>query len=259
MKLFFRKSGAGKPLIILHGLFGMSDNWMALSKQFAENGFTVYAADARNHGRSPHSSDFNYSVMSNDVVGLMNDKDISSAVLIGHSMGAKTAMWLACENPSRVSALVVADMSPRAYAPHQQSVIAAIHSVMPDRINSRKEAEARLRETLHDEATVQFLLKNLYWNEQEKLAWRFNLDGIEKNISSIDVALPSGYHFEGNTLFIRGERSGYITDADASFIRKQFPSAQIETVTGAGHWVHAENPQGFMTLVMQFLKSKSII
>jgi esterase len=252
MKLFFRKSGGGRPLIILHGLFGMSDNWMTLSKQFTENGFLVYAADARNHGRSPHSDDFNYSLMSNDVLELMADEHIDSAAVIGHSMGGKTGMWLACEHPGKVSRLVVADMAPRFYAPHHESVIAAIHSVDLE-AGSRKAAEKRLRETLHNEGTIQFLLKNLYWNEDEKLVWRFNISGIEKNIAAVGESLPEKFIFEGDTLFLRGGKSGYIIEKDFPEIKKIFPKAALKTVDNAGHWIHAENPKGFMDAVLPFL------
>ncbi|MEO8085882.1 MAG: alpha/beta fold hydrolase [Bacteroidota bacterium] len=254
MKLFFRKSGEGKPLVILHGLFGMSDNWMSLSKQFASEGFLVYAVDARNHGRSPHSNDFNYSFMSDDLLALMDDEHISSAALIGHSMGGKTAMWFACQHPDRVVKLIVADMAPRYYPPHHQSVFAALHAVDLDSITTRKEVEGILRESLKEEGTIQFLLKNLYWNEQEKLAWRFNLEGIEKNISSIGTALPDQYHCDAEALFLRGEKSGYIANADIPAIRKQFSNSTVESVAKAGHWIHAENPTGFMEAANAFLK-----
>ena len=254
MKLFFKKSGEGKPLLILHGLFGMSDNWATLSKQFSEKGFLVYLVDARNHGRSPHSDEFDFPSMSNDMIELMNDEKISTSSIIGHSMGGKTAMWMACEHPERISKLVVADIAPRYYEPHHQSVLAAIHAVDLDQLTSRKEAENSLRESLRDEGTIQFLLKNLYWNEKEKLDWRFNLRGIEKNISKIGIALPEQFRFDGETLFLRGEKSGYITDADKLDIEKHFPAAKIKTVPGAGHWIHAENPIGFMDAVLPFLR-----
>jgi esterase len=256
MKLFFRKSGEGKPLLIMHGLFGMSDNWSTLSKQFSEKGFLVYIVDARNHGRSPHSDEFDFPLMSADMIELMDDEKIQSANIIGHSMGGKTAMWMACENPNRISKLLVADMAPRFYAPHHEGVIAAIHAADPAIITSRKEAEKFLRESLHDEGTIQFLLKNLYWNENEKLDWRFNLNGIEKNLSNIGIALPEHFRFSGRTLFLRGEKSGYITETDKTDILKHFPSAEIKTVPDAGHWIHAENPSGFMNAALEFLNGK---
>ena len=240
--------------MILHGLFGMSDNWATLSRQFSEKGFLVYIVDARNHGRSPHSDEFDFPLMSRDMLELMDDEKIETADIIGHSMGGKTAMWIACEHPDRISKLLIADIAPRKYAPHHQSVIAAIHAVNPDQVTSRKEAEAILRESLRDEGTIQFLLKNLYWNEKEKLSWRFNITGIEKNISKIGIAIPEDFRFEGKTLFMRGEKSGYITEADKPDIEKHFPAAKFATVPDAGHWIHAGNPKGFMDAAIPFLK-----
>ena len=241
-------------MIILHGLFGMSDNWMTLSRQFTDNGFLVYSVDARNHGRSPHSEDFNYSLMSEDIIALMDDEKISAATLIGHSMGGKTAMWLACMHPDRVLKFISADISPKYYAPHHQTIFAAIHSIDLGQLTSRKEAEAGLRNQLQDEDTIQFLLKNLFWNQKEKLEWRFYLSGIEKNIDSIGLALPAEYQYNGEVLFLRGEKSGYVSFGDKPEIIKHFPNAMISTVHNAGHWIHAENPKGFMDNVMAFLK-----
>ncbi len=261
MKLFFKKYGDGKPLIILHGLFGMSDNWMTLGKQFAENGFACYTVDLRNHGRSPHSDVFNYKVMADDLLELMSDENISSADFIGHSMGGKVAMFFAASAPEKINKLVVADISPRYYPPHHDGVISALSNVDLDFMLSRKEVEEKLRISIHDEATVQFLLKNLYWKEwttenekQQKLAWRFNLPAIEKNIDSVGEALPEHVLFNKPTLFIKGERSGYITSKDMKDIKKHFPKAQLQTIIGVGHWVHAEKPSEFLQTVLEFLK-----
>ncbi len=268
MKLFFKKYGDGKPLIILHGLFGMSDNWMTLAKQFAENGFACYTMDLRNHGRSPHSDVFNYKVMSDDILEFIQDENISSADFIGHSMGGKVAMFFAASHPGKINKLVVADISPRYYPPHHDGVISALNHVDLGFILSRKEVEEKLRISIHDEATVQFLLKNLYWKEEpgddgrvgvsdeaeKKLAWRFNLPAIEKNIDSVGEALPKDFLFNKPTLFIKGERSGYITSDDEKEITKYFPEGEFKTIAGAGHWVHAEKPNEFLQVVLDFLK-----
>jgi esterase len=258
MNLFFRKTGEGKPLIILHGLFGMSDNWMTLSKQFAESGFACYAVDQRNHGRSDHSEEFNYRVMADDLAELLEGEKIPSANLIGHSMGGKTAMFFAAMHPEKTDKLVVADIATRYYPPAHDGVINAIKRIELDRIPSRKEVEEQLRFSLHDEGTVQFLLKNLYRIEQpgeiKKLAWRFNINAIEKNIEAIGEAMPAEAVFNKPVLFVRGEKSGYVTDDDEPLIRKHFPMAKFKTIAGAGHWVHAENPKGFMEAVSVFLK-----
>lgn len=285
MHLFYRKNGEGRPLIILHGLFGMSDNWMTLAKQFAENGFACYTVDLRNHGRSPHSDEFNFSVMAEDLSELMDDLTLSSASFLGHSLGGKTAMLFATMHPEKVEKLVVADIAPKYYPPHLDSETSALNSVDLNVINSRKEAEEQLRISLHDEATVQFLLKNLYWKEEimrgkpgtiknetgqgrngepvkdgssettKKLAWRFNLEALEKNVDAVGEALPENARFYKPTLFLRGEKSGYISEQDIPDIKKHFPQAVVKTITVAGHWIHAENPKGFMEAVLEFLNA----
>ncbi len=259
MKLFFKKTGEGKPLIILHGLFGLSDNWMTLAKKFGDNGFASYTPDLRNHGRSPHENEFNYQVMADDVFEFMSNEKISPAAMIGHSMGGKVAMFFAGAYPEKTDRLVVADIAPRYYSPHHDGVIAALRQVNLDDTQSRKEAEEHLRISIHDEATIQFLLKNLYWKEgnggEKKLAWRFNLPAIEKNIDSVGEKLPDNLVYDEPVLFVRGERSGYVTSQDEPAIKKHFPKAQIKTIAGAGHWVHAEKPAEFFETVLEFLKS----
>lgn len=266
MKLYFRKTGEGKPLIILHGLFGMSDNWMTLSKQFAANGFACYAVDQRNHGRSPHSDEFSFKSMAGDLMELMEDEQMESARIIGHSMGGKTAMYFASLHPDKTSKLIVSDIAPKKYEPHHQRELNAIKSIDLNTIGSRKEAEAILRTSLHSESTVQFLLKNLYWKEDanivsgmspiepdKKLAWRFYLDVIAKYPDAVGEALPNLFHFDKPTLFIRGERSGYINDLDIPEIKKHFPNSEIKTIANSGHWIHADNPKEFLEITLQFL------
>ena len=205
MKLFFKKTGEGKPLIILHGLFGQSDNWSTLSKNFSKNGFCCYLVDQRNHGRSPHSEDFTYEIMAEDLLELMNDEKIDSADIIGHSMGGKTAMFFALKHADRINKMIVADMAPKYYAPHHQAIFSALKSIDTSSLTSRKEAEEKLRNALNDESTIQFLLKNLYWNDEKKLAWRFGFLEIEKNSEEIGKALPPDSVINVPVLFLRSE------------------------------------------------------
>lgn len=253
MKLYFKKVGEGKPLLILHGLFGLGDNWNTLSKSFAENGFCVYQIDQRNHGRSEHSFDFSYDFMANDLKILMHDENLNKANVIGHSMGGKTAMYFALEYPQLVSKMIVADISPAYYPQHHQSVLSALHSLKLNELKSRKEAEERLREALKDEGTIQFLLKNLYWKTDTLLDWRFGLQEIEENIEMVGEALPGTKVIDVPTLFLKGERSGYIQPEHEEIIKARFSNVKIETVPDTGHWVHAENPKAFLEMSLRFL------
>lgn len=253
MKLHFNKIGEGNPLLILHGLFGLGDNWATLSKAFAQNGFCVYQIDQRNHGRSEHSFDFDYSFMSNDIKILMQDEKLNSADIIGHSMGGKTAMYFAREYPSMVNKLIVADISPAYYPQHHQSVLSALHSINLAELTNRKQAEEILRNALKDEGTIQFLLKNLYWKTDTQLEWRFGLQEIEDNIEMVGEALPGTDVINVPTLFLKGAKSGYIQEEQEELIRKRFSNVEIKTVPNAGHWVHAENPKAFLEMILEFL------
>jgi pimeloyl-ACP methyl ester carboxylesterase len=253
MKLYFKKVGEGKPLFILHGLFGLGDNWSTLSKAFAEQGFGVYLIDQRNHGRSEHSFDFNYDFMANDLKVLMEDEGLHTVNIIGHSMGGKTAMYFTWQYPEQVNKMIVADISPAYYPQHHQSVLSALHSMNLSELTSRKQAEEILRNALNDEGTIQFLLKNLYWKTDTQLEWRFGLQEIEDNIEMIGEALPGDDVIDVPTLFLKGERSGYIQGEHEELIRKRFSNVEIKVVPNAGHWVHAENPKAFLELSLEFL------
>lgn len=258
MKLHYRKLGEGQPLIILHGLFGSSDNWQTLGKHFSDQGLSVYLVDQRNHGRSPHSDEWNYKVMSDDLLELVKDEKLEKPIIIGHSMGGKTAMQFAVDHCDLPSKLVVVDIAPRKYSHTQKDVAQALLAVDLDSVKSRREAEDMLSEGISDTGTKQFLLKNLYWKEgeTEKLAWRFNLDVIARNIDAASEGLRtiSSHACHLPTLFLRGEKSDYITDADHEMIKDTFPYSSIQTIGGAGHWIHAEQPAAFFKAVMDFIR-----
>lgn len=258
MKLFFRKSGTGKPLIILHGLFGISDNWAALAKKWSEH-FTVYAVDLRNHGQSPHSEEFNYQVMSEDIIELIGNEKLHEVSLLGHSMGGKVGMRLAIDYPMALAKLIVADIAPRMYPPHNTAVVAALKKVDVNTLASRKDAEVILRHELKEEGTIQFLLKNLYWKELEggekKLAWRFNLDVLDRKLDEVYAATLPDNTCETETLFIRGEKSHYIGADDEQQIASLFPNSHMESIANAGHWVHADQPIPVFEAVLRFLQT----
>ena len=251
MKLNFKKVGEGEPLVILHGLFGSLDNWMTLAKKLGEH-FEVFIVDARNHGQSPHSEEFNYDVMADDLYGFLREHNIVDPIILGHSMGGKTAMQFAMNYPNQLEKLIVADIAPKSYPVHHTAILDGMLSIELDIINTRKSADEQLSKYIEDFSTRQFLLKNLYWVEKEKLAWRFNLSIINDTIEIIGEGLDNVEPFEKPTLFIRGEKSNYISKNDFESINNIFPNSEI-TSMNTGHWVHAENPTEFLNILSSFL------
>jgi esterase len=255
MKLAYRKYGSGQPLIILHGLFGQSDNWNTHAKLFAEQNFEAYTVDMRNHGLSPHSDNFSYQLMSDDVVELITDNNLNNVILLGHSMGGKVAMQFAIAHPQLLNKLIVADMAPKYYPPHHTKIIAGLKSVDFKNIKSRREVESVLADYISDMGTKQFLLKNLYWKTDTELAWRFNLKSIAESIENMGEVTIANSSCETPALFIRGEKSKYILDEDIILIKQLFTNSTFETIAGAGHWLHADKPKEFFECVMRFIKS----
>lgn len=253
MKLFSRIEGQGRPLIILHGLFGMSDNWMTHAKIYAELGFEVHVLDQRNHGQSGHTPEFSYALMANDLLAYMDEHHLASTSIIGHSMGGKVAMRFACQHPKRVQRLIVVDIAPKGYPVHHQQIIAGLRSLDFNGLKSRSEADAVLAKTITNATVRQFLLKSLYWAEKGKLGLRFNLEAIEANIEMVGEELDDAAVFKGDTLFISGGQSNYILPGDEELIHHHFPLAHLFTIPEAGHWVHAEAFEPFSETSSKFL------
>ncbi|WP_142784992.1 alpha/beta fold hydrolase [Changchengzhania lutea] len=246
--------GEGKPLVVLHGFLGSSDNWKTLGKQFNEQGFLqVHLVDQRNHGRSFWDDQFNYTFLAQDLKAYCEFHNLSEIILIGHSMGGKTAMLFATLFPEMVSKLIIADISPRYYPTHHDAILAGLSAINFEAVKSRGEADTILSDYVSDFGIRQFLLKNLYWIEKGKLALRINLEVLKRQVESIGEALPEDAKFTENTLFIKGAKSDYIKSDDEVLIKKHFPNATIETIKNAGHWLHAENPKDFYNIVMQFI------
>ncbi|MGY0406742.1 MAG: alpha/beta fold hydrolase [Polaribacter sp.] len=245
--------GKGKSLLILHGYFGMGDNWKTLGNKFAED-FQVHLIDQRNHGRSFHTDAFNYKVLTEDIYRYMQYYQLEKATIIGHSMGGKTAMLFAVTHPGLVEKLVVVDISPRAYQPHHNAILAGLNSIDFSMQNTRSLVDTKLATFVPEVGVRQFLLKNLYWKEKGQLAYRFYLDSLTKNNSEIGKALPSFTVFEKETLVLKGQKSDYITKQDSPIIETHFPNAKTVEITNAGHWLHAENPTQFYKEVCAFLK-----
>ncbi len=247
--------GEGLPFLILHGFLGMLDNWKTIGTQYAAAGWQVHLIDQRNHGKSFHSEVFNYEVMAEDLREYMAHYKLLSAVVLGHSMGGKAAMEFACKYPNFIEKLIVVDIAPKFYPPHHQAIIDALNTLNFDKIHSRAEAEEMLGKQIKEVATRQFLLKNLYWIDADQLGFRFNLKVLSHKMEEVGENIGSTANYPGPTLFIKGDHSEYITEADMSEIQRHFPQAVLETVDHAGHWVHAENPKQFFEKTMAFLKS----
>lgn len=252
--LYSRIEGEGKPLLIIHGFLGMSDNWKSLGSLYAAEGFQTHMIDLRNHGKSFHSDIFSYDVMSNDILQYCREHNLNKVSIIGHSMGGKVAMLFATTYPEMVEKLIVADIGPKYYAPHHQAIFAGLNAVDFSKQPSRASVEETLLPFIPDFGTRQFLMKNLYWVTQGQLGFRFNLAVFNQTIDVIGTALPEKALFGSPTLFIRGENSNYILDTDVSGIKKYFPNFQLITIPKVGHWLHAEDPKLFFHETSLFLK-----
>lgn len=253
MRLHSNILGQGQPFIILHGFLGMSDNWKTLGKRFNEQGYEVHLVDQRNHGRSFHDEEFNFEVLIQDLKQYCDSFKLSNIVLLGHSMGGKVAMLFAIKYPQMISKLIVADISPRFYPVHHDSILEGLLALDFEMIKTRKDADLVLSNYVSEFGIRQFLLKNLYWVENGQLGLRINLIALKDNVEEIGEALPTNSIFEGDTLFLRGDKSDYINHNDEAIIKTHFPNALVITINNAGHWLHAENPKDFFEEVMKFV------
>lgn len=253
--LYSKIVGEGIPFIVIHGYLGMSDNWKTFGGQISELGYEVHLLDMRNHGRSFHSDAFDYEVMTEDLRFYMEAKKIESAIILGHSMGGKVAMSFAVAYPEKVQKLIVADISPRHYAPHHQDIMQGLNAVDFSKKPSRAEVDEILEQYVPDVGTRMFLMKSLYWKEPGQLAFRFNLEVFNRKEDVIGEELKDDARFEGEVLFVKGAKSGYIQEKDEELIYKYFPKAKVEAIANAGHWLHAENPADFFERVKVFIKT----
>jgi pimeloyl-ACP methyl ester carboxylesterase len=252
MRLHFKESGQGPAVVLLHGLFGSSDNWHTIATRLAET-FRVFALDQRNHGQSPHSAEMDYPLMAADVDRFCAARGLASARVIGHSMGGKTAMQLALHFPQRVEKLVVADMAPRAYAAAHDQIFAALLALDLPGFQTRPQIEDALAPDIPNPVLRRFLLKNLGRTGAGGFYWKLNLRDIAENYWRLREPVAGGAPFTQPALFIRGGQSQYVQPADEPLIREWFPAAQIQTIAAASHWVHADQPDEFLRRVLAFL------
>jgi esterase len=264
MKLFFRKYGKGPALIILHGLYGSSDNWTTIARKLSDT-FTVYLPDQRNHGQSPHSNIHNYDSMRDDLFELVNDLSIGKFFLAGHSMGGKTAISFSLKWPEMINGLLIADISPfvdenlklTAYNRHK-SILNAMLSLDLSSITTRREAEKILEGSIHSDKVRGFILKNLRRTTDDTFTWKINCSALLTNLEKIMEGIDrKAYMTESITgfpiIFLKGAESDYIPTNDFSDILKVYPGAEFITVQNAGHWIHSERPDEVIRSVKKLL------
>ena len=252
-ELFYSEFGQGSPVVILHGLFGFSDNWQTIAKGLSEN-YLVVTPDLRNHGRSPHVPTHTYPEMAEDLRAFMEAHWMFGASVVGHSMGGKVAMQLALSHPDAVERLVVVDIAPGGAEDNHSSIFDALLRMDLSKMGSRKEAETYLAERISDAGTRQFLLKNITREDDGRYTWKMNLPVLWEHYRDI-LAPVGGGMFDKPALFIRGSRSDYIKDSDFPLIKSLFPQAEVVTVQDAGHWVHADKPEELLNILKVFLNS----
>ncbi len=267
LNLFYRKFGEGPPLIIIHGLYGSSGNWISIGKALAEH-FEVFIIDMRNHGNSPFSNEHSYALMKDDIFRFIKAQQIKKAIIIGHSMGGKAAMFFAADFPEKVQSLIIIDISPRSYKSHYEfdpqsidhkNIIAAMLSVNLSTIQHREDVDSILSHSIKPLRVRQFLLKNLYRNRDGSFKWKLNLEVLQKNLPDIMDGLDPERFSHGNgvtgfpVLFIRGEKSNYILQEDVDIIKTIFPMAEIVTIPDASHWLHADQPDLLIKTITYFI------
>lgn len=268
MHLFCRIEGSGKPVVIVHGLYGSSDNWLTVAKKLAAE-YQVFSIDLRNHGHSPNSDTHDFEAMTNDLAEFFDEHHIDKAILMGHSMGGKTAMCFAADYPERIEKLIVVDIAPKDYFLLNDesqyylhnNILQAMIEIDLSRIETRKQVEDFLLERIDSAQIVQFLMKNLHRNkETHRFEWRINarvlydnLDEIIKGVNArwFDDRIPITNY---PVLFIKGANSNYILSEDFPLIKRIYPEAEIVEIANAGHWLHAEQPQAFMDALWSFVK-----
>ncbi|HSK40860.1 MAG TPA: alpha/beta fold hydrolase [Arenibaculum sp.] len=251
LDLAFLESGEGAPIVVLHGLFGSARNWNMIARRLAVHR-RVLALDLRNHGNSPWADAMDYPAMADDVRHFIESRELGRCTVLGHSMGGKAAMWLALQRPDLVDALIVADIAPVSYDGSLLDYVHVMKAVDLGRFRRRAEVEDALADTIAEPGIRSFLMQNLV-AEGGSLRWRLNLDAIEKDFGAISGFPATDLHYEGPTLFLNGERSDYIRPDNERDIRDLFPAARIETIPGAGHWLHAEQPDAVFEAISRFL------
>jgi len=264
MMLSYKKYGEGKPLFILHGLYGSSDNWVTIGKKLADK-FAVYLIDQRNHGDSPHHDQHSYKDMAQDLFELLEHLNITEIYLAGHSMGGKTAMVFAAMYPKAVKKLMVLDISPKSHLQAQQQkevfsthrhILSTLHDMDIGQFDSRKEIDMHMAKRIPSQGVRQFLLKNLKRDKNNRFKWKINVGALNSYIDEIlgDINLEDygTTPLTVPTAFVNGGKSVYLSEEDKPYIKEIFESCTFHTIPESGHWVHAEAPEKTFNLMIDF-------
>lgn len=253
MNLHYQQLGEGFPLVILHGIFGSGDNWLSLGRQFAAK-HQVFLLDQRNHGKSPWEEEFSYQLLADDLLAFMDAHGLQQIDLLGHSMGGKVSMLFALQHPERLRRLVIVDIAPKVYQLQEHKhILSTLAGFDLNLYENRTAIDQALSVSLPDYSTRQFILKNIYRNENQQFAWRLHVQALLNNLDQIGNGIETDLRYQQPTLFINGGKSRYIQIEDHARIRLLFPKARIATVANAGHWVHAEAPDELFALVDDYL------
>ncbi|MFA9392349.1 MAG: alpha/beta fold hydrolase [Prolixibacteraceae bacterium] len=268
MNLFYRSKGSGIPLVILHGLYGSSDNWNQIAKMLPAD-YWVISVDLRNHGASPHSTTHTYDEMVTDLAWLFHELEIERAHLLGHSMGGKVAIAFAADYPEKILSLTVADIAPRNYFITPASAIQydfhkrtlkVLSEIDLSKHHTRTDVEKELKQEIPEKLVRQFILKNLH-RTKNQLEWKINVPVLKKQLEHIISGVDANDYSDRipinqyPVLFIRGSLSGYIQKEDVEIIHKMYPEAKLETIEDATHFLHAEKPGEFVEKLVNFLKT----
>jgi pimeloyl-ACP methyl ester carboxylesterase len=254
MELNYKKFGEGdSTILILHGFLGSLDNWQTVAKHLSDH-YTVFTIDQRNHGRSPHSEEMDYHLLANDIVWFCTQHALQTVSIIGHSMGGKVAMLVALVHPGLIDKLVVVDIAPVPYEGGHESLLFAMAEAPIKTMVKRDEVDTFLQPRIPNFGVRQFVMKNLSRDDEGKFVWKCNLESLIMNYRNLMDFPRTAHTFTGNVYFIKGEQSGYITKENWPACKEYFPSAELQSVNYAGHWVHADNPEGFLETLVSALK-----
>ena len=255
MKLLYSNiiGNGSKDLIVLHGFLGMGDNWKSFAIKFSNIGYKVHLLDQRNHGRSFWDEEFNYKTLSIDLLNYIDYYKIKNPIVLGHSMGGKTAMQFAFDFPEKIKKLIVVDIVPKKYKQSHIDILKGLSVLDFNELKTRDSVDIELSKYVKENPIRQFLLKNLYWSSKEKLALRLNIDILKDKLSEVSDFDDITKNYKGHSFFLFGENSEYYHKNDDFIIKKNFPNSKISIIRDASHWIHVENPEDFFNEIKSWI------